>query len=88
MSHQPLSYLSKQEISSPQLLQDFFFSGGAQRNVLIVLKNQSVSCSHHVTFILPFSSSFWVYVSSYSDYRSSWKRVPASSHEKLQGPLA
>ena len=58
MSHQPLSYLPKQEISPPQLLLQDFLSGSAERNVLIVLKNQSVSCSHHVTFMLIFSPPF------------------------------
>lgn len=57
MSHHPLSYLPKHEISSPQLVLcvSIFFFWKYSKDVSIILRNQSVSCSH-VTFILIVSS--------------------------------
>lgn len=65
MSHKPLSYLPKQEISSPQLVLQVIFFWKCSKNVSIMPKKQPVGCSHHATFILIFSSLFRFHISSH-----------------------
>lgn len=87
MSHHLLSFLLKHEISSPQpvlqLLKFFFWK--YSKDVSIILRNQSVSCSHHVTFILLFSSPS-AHKSSSSLTAEALEKVTASSHENSSAP--
>lgn len=83
MSHPPLSLQSKQKKSPLYLFSRFWIVSWkcSKDACFIVLRKQSISCSHHITFTLIFSAPFGLIMFISPACRKHWKRVTSSSHE-------